>query len=50
MSATLDAASFSKYFNDCPSLNIPGFTHPVRELYLEDIYILDGCVYIFFFF
>ncbi|XP_027836248.2 ATP-dependent DNA/RNA helicase DHX36-like [Aphis gossypii] len=41
MSATLNAAAFSKYYNDCPSLNIPGFTYPVEELYLEDIYTLN---------
>lgn len=44
MSATLNAAAFSKYYNDCPSLNIPGFTYPVEELYLEDIYILNKFV------
>ncbi|VVC42551.1 Hypothetical protein CINCED_3A018746 [Cinara cedri] len=41
MSATLNASAFSKYYNDCPSLNIPGFTYPVEELYLEDIYTLN---------
>lgn len=44
MSATLNAEAFSKYFNECPSLNIPGFTYPVEELYLEDIYTLNGSV------
>lgn len=47
MSATLNAAAFSKYYNDCPSLNIPGFTYPVEEVYLEDIYTLNRCVYLF---
>ncbi|KAK3911803.1 ATP-dependent DNA/RNA helicase DHX36 [Frankliniella fusca] len=37
MSATLNADHFSKYFNNCPSINIPGFTFPVEELYLEDV-------------
>jgi len=46
MSATLNAAAFSKYYNDCPSLNIPGFTYPVEELYLEDIYTLNRFVHI----
>ena len=36
MSATLNAHSFSKYF-DAPSVNIPGFTYPVKEFYLEDV-------------
>lgn len=37
MSATLDADQFSRYYDNCPSLNIPGFTYPVEEYYLEDI-------------
>ncbi|XP_067658933.1 ATP-dependent DNA/RNA helicase DHX36-like [Haliotis asinina] len=37
MSATLNAAMFSKYFNDCPQLNIPGYTYPVEEYLLEDV-------------
>lgn len=41
MSATLNAAAFSRYYNDCPSLNIPGFTYPVEEVFLEDIYSLN---------
>jgi ATP-dependent RNA helicase DHX57 len=36
MSATINAARFSAYFNDCPKLHIPGFTHPVQQYYLED--------------
>ena len=42
MSATMDATKFAEYFaaesggRPCPVLEIPGFTHPVRELYLED--------------
>lgn len=48
MSATLNAAAFSKYYNECPSLNIPGFTYPVEEVYLEDIYTLNRFVYIFY--
>jgi ATP-dependent RNA helicase DHX57 len=36
MSATINAARFSAYFNDCPALHIPGFTHPVQQYYLED--------------
>ncbi|XP_002978696.2 DExH-box ATP-dependent RNA helicase DExH6 [Selaginella moellendorffii] len=37
MSATLDAELFSSYFNNCPVLKIPGFTHPVTVYYLEDV-------------
>ncbi|KAL6265020.1 hypothetical protein P5V15_005111 [Pogonomyrmex californicus] len=37
MSATLNAESFSKYYNNCPMIHIPGFTFPVKEFYLEDI-------------
>ena len=37
MSATLNAQQFSKYFNNCPTINIPGFTFPVKEFYLEDV-------------
>ncbi|KAF5288763.1 hypothetical protein FQA39_LY15254 [Lamprigera yunnana] len=37
MSATLNANKFSAYYNDCPHLNIPGFTYPVEEFYLEDV-------------
>lgn len=37
MSATLNSEQFSKYFNDCPQINIPGFTYPVEEFYLEDV-------------
>lgn len=37
MSATLNSEQFSKYFNGCPQINIPGFTYPVEEFYLEDV-------------
>lgn len=37
MSATLNANKFSRYFSNCPLINIPGFTHPVQEFYLEDV-------------
>lgn len=36
MSATIDTSLFSKYFNDCPVLEIHGRTHPVKQFYLED--------------
>jgi HrpA-like RNA helicase len=35
MSATLNADIFSKYFENCPVLDIPGRTFPVQEFYLE---------------
>ena len=37
MSATLNADAFSSYFLGCPVVSIPGRTHPVKELRLEDI-------------
>lgn len=37
MSATINSDVFSRYFNDCPVLVVPGMTHPVETFYLEDI-------------
>ncbi|CAN4089642.1 unnamed protein product [Withania somnifera] len=37
MSATINAELFSKYFRDAPTIYIPGLTHPVAELFLEDV-------------
>uniref|UniRef100_A0A3Q3BBG8 RNA helicase n=1 Tax=Kryptolebias marmoratus TaxID=37003 RepID=A0A3Q3BBG8_KRYMA len=37
MSATLNAEKFSKYFDNCPMIHIPGLTFPVEEYLLEDI-------------
>uniref|UniRef100_A0A803MHF9 RNA helicase n=1 Tax=Chenopodium quinoa TaxID=63459 RepID=A0A803MHF9_CHEQI len=37
MSATLDAERFSHYFGGCPVIRVPGFTHPVKTFYLEEI-------------
>ncbi|GMM57697.1 DEAH-box ATP-dependent RNA helicase [Maudiozyma humilis] len=34
-SATLDSDKFSKYFNDCPVIHIPGKTFPVEVLYAD---------------
>lgn len=42
MSATLNADSFSKYYNNCPMLHIPGFTFPVKQFYLEDVFEMTG--------
>ena len=35
MSATLDAAKFTKYFDNAPLLPIPGRTHPVEIFYTK---------------
>lgn len=37
MSATINEQIFINYFGGCPSLTIPGFTHPVKDHYLEDV-------------
>uniref|UniRef100_A0A3B3WVP6 RNA helicase n=1 Tax=Poecilia mexicana TaxID=48701 RepID=A0A3B3WVP6_9TELE len=37
MSATLNAEKFSKYFDKCPMIHIPGLAFPVEEFLLEDI-------------
>ncbi|XP_072248425.1 ATP-dependent DNA/RNA helicase DHX36 [Leuresthes tenuis] len=37
MSATLNAEKFSKYFDNCPIIHIPGLTFPVEEFLLEDV-------------
>ncbi|KAK8716454.1 hypothetical protein V6N13_043762 [Hibiscus sabdariffa] len=37
MSATLDSERFSQYFGGCPIIRVPGFTHPVKCFYLEDV-------------
>ncbi|CAG9773153.1 unnamed protein product [Ceutorhynchus assimilis] len=42
MSATLNSEAFSKYYNNAPHLNIPGFTYPVQEYFLEDALALTG--------
>lgn len=39
MSATLDAELFSRYFNNCPVIRVPGFTYPVQSFFLEDVII-----------
>ncbi|RZC78951.1 hypothetical protein C5167_003174 [Papaver somniferum] len=42
MSATLNAELFSNYFGGAPTIHIPGFTHPVRAHFLEDVLELTG--------
>ncbi|XP_001604965.2 dosage compensation regulator isoform X1 [Nasonia vitripennis] len=36
MSATIDTSLFSKYFGDCPVIEIPGRAYPVQQYFLED--------------
>lgn len=42
MSATLHVDLFSNYFGGCPVVRVPGFTHPVKDYYLEDILMMIG--------
>ncbi|KAG0246716.1 P-loop containing nucleoside triphosphate hydrolase protein [Mortierella sp. GBAus27b] len=42
MSATINSETFSAYFDGCPVYEIPGFTHPVEELYMEQIVSRTG--------
>ncbi|KAG0238761.1 hypothetical protein BGW42_002627 [Actinomortierella wolfii] len=42
MSATINSEFFSGYFDGCPVYEIPGFTHPVEELYMEHIIARTG--------
>uniref|UniRef100_A0A1A8UE18 Putative ATP-dependent RNA helicase DHX57 n=1 Tax=Nothobranchius furzeri TaxID=105023 RepID=A0A1A8UE18_NOTFU len=44
MSATLDAALFSDYFFDCPTIHIPGRAFPVDQFFLEDVIAKTGYV------
>ncbi|XP_047445082.1 ATP-dependent RNA helicase DHX30 [Mugil cephalus] len=37
MSATGDNQRLSQYFGGCPIVKVPGFMHPVRDYYLEDV-------------
>ncbi len=47
MSATMDAGVFADYFGVPPgrAFHIPGFTHPVREAFLEDLLAGAGEVF-----
>ncbi|GJN14786.1 hypothetical protein PR202_gb01645 [Eleusine coracana subsp. coracana] len=38
MSATLDAERFSKYFDGCPVIQVPGFTYPVSDSHLNSTF------------
>ncbi|XP_035994132.1 ATP-dependent RNA helicase DHX30 isoform X1 [Fundulus heteroclitus] len=37
MSATGDNQRLAEYFGGCPVIKVPGFMHPVRDRYLEDV-------------
>ena len=37
MSATGDKQRLSEYFGGCPIIKVPGFMHPVKDRYLEDV-------------
>lgn len=37
MSATMDSAKLSTYFDNAPVVAIPGRTFPVSDYYIEDI-------------
>ncbi|KDE07309.1 hypothetical protein MVLG_02355 [Microbotryum lychnidis-dioicae p1A1 Lamole] len=37
MSATINQKQFSDYYGGAPCIEIPGFTHPVQDYYLEEI-------------
>uniref|UniRef100_A0A8C8LVG5 RNA helicase n=1 Tax=Oncorhynchus tshawytscha TaxID=74940 RepID=A0A8C8LVG5_ONCTS len=37
MSATGDNQRLAQYFGDCPVVSVPGFMHPVRDRYLEEV-------------
>ncbi|CAG9568580.1 unnamed protein product [Danaus chrysippus] len=37
MSATLDTGVFTRYFDDCPVIQVPGRTFPVEVSHLQDI-------------
>ncbi|KAJ3647260.1 hypothetical protein Zmor_024787 [Zophobas morio] len=45
MSATLNSEKFSRYYDNSPHINIPGFTYPVKEFYLEDVLFRTKFVY-----
>jgi len=45
MSATLNASKFSEYFGGCAIFEIPGFTFPVTQYYLEDV--LESTKFVF---
>lgn len=50
MSATMDVDHFSKYFDNCPVLYLPGRTHPVKALHAkqkQDDYMFSALATLF---
>ncbi|CAH1163616.1 unnamed protein product [Phaedon cochleariae] len=41
MSATIDTNMFSEYYDNAPVLEIPGFTYPVKQHFLDDCVEID---------
>lgn len=37
MSASGDTQRIASYFDGCPVVHVPGFMHPVRQRYLEEV-------------
>ncbi|XP_070546682.1 ATP-dependent RNA helicase DHX30-like [Ptychodera flava] len=37
MSASINTQMFSRYFNNCPIISVPGLMYPVKEYFLEDV-------------
>ncbi|KFM62482.1 putative ATP-dependent RNA helicase DHX30, partial [Stegodyphus mimosarum] len=37
MSATFNTCTFSQYFNNCPTVRVPGNVFPVKDYFLEDL-------------
>nr|XP_006817681.1 PREDICTED: putative ATP-dependent RNA helicase DHX30-like [Saccoglossus kowalevskii] len=44
MSASINTHMFSKYFNNCPIISVPGLMYPVKEYFLEDVFRMVGDV------
>ena len=42
MSATLHIDLFARYFGGCPVIQVPGYTHPVEDYFLEDVLKVTG--------
>lgn len=42
MSATIDSDLFTKYFNDCPLIQVPGRMYDVETFYLDSVLALIG--------
>ncbi|PWN33444.1 P-loop containing nucleoside triphosphate hydrolase protein [Meira miltonrushii] len=42
MSATIERETFVSYFNNVPTMDIPGRTFPVQDFYLEDVRSMLG--------